>query len=77
MRAGLLIRQQAALRAASARPCPSCGHPTGDHRELLPSIVTGFDPVTMELREEPNLAYRPLHFHCHHEGCDCVQVAAS
>lgn len=73
MRAGKAIRDERALAHASAKPCDDCGHRTGDHRELAPKIVWRDGEIT----EIPHPDYKPLHFHCDMEGCDCVMVAAA
>jgi len=68
MRAGRAIRDEAALRNAYNTPCPNCGHPSGGHRELTPT----WQLVEGALVEVAHPDYKPLHFHCEAEGCDCM-----
>lgn len=66
---GQAIRQAQALDRAAAEPCEGCGHPRGDHAELVRSTL---ELVEGELVERMNPAYRAFHFHCRVEGCGCV-----
>lgn len=68
MRAGRQIRWEHQLKQAYEKPC-SCGHVVGQHRELRPAEIALVDG---EIVETPNPDYRPLHFHCTADGCDCV-----
>lgn len=74
-RAGLAIRQEAALRAAGEKPCAGCGHPMREHRELrseFQELVYDDAGTAISMVTRPNPAYQVLHFHCHHDGCDCI-----
>lgn len=78
MRAGKAIRDERALAHAADKPCGDCGHRVGGHRELKPHVTVTFpDGGGPVLVETPHPDYKPLHFHCGEEGCDCVVVAAA
>lgn len=60
MRMTRAVRDAQRDAANAAKQCDTCGHPVYRHLEL--------DRAAAE--------YKPLHFHCSHDGCDCIRVAA-
>lgn len=72
MRAGKLIRDARAMEAAGAVPCPTCGHRTDEHHELRDVLVVENGAPRYERHPD----YKPLHFHCDHDDCQCVLVVA-
>jgi hypothetical protein len=64
------MRDRARDRVYAEQVC-ECGHLRMQHLELPSETYTLEDGVIVAT---PNPAYRPLHFHCRTEGCDCVRV---
>lgn len=69
MRAGRQIRWERALEHAGNKLC-DCGHTVREHRELQATLSIEDGAII----ETPHPDYKPLHFHCTADGCECVVV---
>jgi hypothetical protein len=71
-RAGVYLKAQKALAHAGDKLC-ACGHTMREHRELRSTLALVDGTIT----ETPHPDYKPLHFHCSREGCDCLRIESA